>query len=158
MNLTRRSFLHMGSMVGLAAMVGGGSVAAALGKQRRRHIELGSGMTFPIPKNALQDTLSRITMAMFEANINTKFRVTFRGAFLTELVLIAVNNLNPPFVKNPPGGTKEAYALVFRSGNIDLPQNTYTFESTKLGKFDLLLVPATVGILNRHYEANINRV
>src|SRR5215469_4859314 len=98
MNLTRRSFLHMGSMVGVAAIVGGSSAAAAFGKQRR-HTELGSGMTYPIPKTAFLDPLSNITMQMFEANINTKFTVKYKGVTLTELVLIAVNDLNPHFVK-----------------------------------------------------------
>src|SRR5215467_3717955 len=88
MNLTRRSFLHMGGMMSLAAIVSGATAAPAFGKHRQR--QLGSGMTFPIPASAQNDPLAKITMAMWEANINTKFNVSYKGAPLTQLVLIAV--------------------------------------------------------------------
>jgi hypothetical protein len=158
MNLTRRSFLHMGGMMGVAAIVGGGRAAATFGKQRHRKGELGSGMTYVVPASAMNDPLAKITREMFEASINTKFTVSFKGAVLTDLVLIAVYDLDPPFVKSAPASTRQAFSLVFRSGAIDLPQNTYSMQNTKLGRFDLFIVPATRGTLNRHYEANINRV
>jgi len=143
--------------MGVAAIIGRGSAAAAFGKQRRKG-ELGSGMTYVVPASAMNDPLAKITREMFEANINTKFTVSFKGAVLTDLVLIAVYDLDPPFVKSAPASTRQAFSLVFRSGAIDLPQNTYSMQNTKLGTFNLFIVPATRGTLNRHYEANINRV
>jgi hypothetical protein len=157
MNYSRRRFLQTGSTFGLAALVTGGIGSIAFGQQTSRR--LGSGIGTPIPKAALKDPLYNITRAMFTQNLKTRFLVSLGGVSITTMTLIEVNDLNPPSAKNPGTTSRDCYSLVFTGpSRLSLGQNTYTFEHSKLGKFQLFIVQGEKKGLETRYGALINRV
>lgn len=157
MNVSRRSFLQTGSKFGLAAMVAGRLSSIAFGQQKT---PLGSGLGNPVPKEALDDPLYKITRAMFTENLNMKFGFSLGGVKLTYMVLVEVNDLNPAPYKTDGTGNRDCFSLVFR-GPLSLPleQGTYKVSHGKLGKFQLFIVPGdkTSGPVVR-YGALINRL
>ena len=159
MNLSRRSFLETGSKLGLAAIFSGQISSIVLGQQKSSP-PLGSGIGHPIPKEALNDPLYNITRAMFAENLRTKFTFSLGGVKLTEVTLIEVNDLNPPFVKGNGTTSRECFSVVFQGPrSLPLGQDTYTIDHTRLGIFELLVVPGDARYkAGLHYEALINRV
>jgi hypothetical protein len=121
--------------------------------------KLDTGIGFVIPKEVFNDPLYKITRAMFTKNLDTKFTVVLKEVKLTEMTLIEVNNLNPPFVKGDGTSSRETFSLVFQ-GPVALPlkQDTYTLEHSRLGTFKLLLVPGETARSGIRYAALINRV
>ena len=158
MKLSRRSFLETGGTLGLAALFSGGFSAIAFGQTSSP--SLGSGLGATVPKETLEDTLYNITRAMFTDNLKTKFTLSLNGVKLTDVTLIEVNDLNPPFVKGDGTNPRECFSVVFGGPRtLPLRQNTYTLEHSELGTFQLLLVPGDPGNGSRlHYGAVINRV
>lgn len=112
-----------------------------------------------IPKEALNDPLYKITRAMFTQNLKSKFTVRLGGVKLTEINLVAVLDLNPPWFKNLGTSTRDCFSVVFRGPN-DLPlrQGTYTLDHAKLGTFKLFIVPGLKGWEGTQYGAVINRL
>ena len=159
MNLSRRSFLETGSKLGLAAMFSGQISSIALGQQKPSP-PLGSGLGASIPKEALSDRLSKITRAMFAENLGTKFTFSLGGVTLSAVTLIEVNDLNPSFVKGNGTTSRECFSLVFQGPrSLPLGQDTYTIAHSRLGIFQLLVVPGDTSYkAGLHYEALINRV
>lgn len=160
MNITRRSFLRVGSMIGVSAMIPGALATIALGqKERDDKFELGTGIGFPIPRAALSDPLAIITRAMWQQNMGTKFSFSQRGSNLADMTLWAVTDENPPFVPSKPTSTRECFSLVFNGPPTpNLGQGTFAVEHPKLGNFSLFVVPGISSGYYRHYEALINRV
>ncbi len=158
MKISRRSFLETGSKVGLAAVFSSQIYAIALGQQEPSQ-QLGTGIGATIPKEVFNDPLYNITRVMFAQNLGTKFTFSLGGVKLTEVTLIEVNDLNPPFVKGNGTSSRECFSVVF-SGPRSLPlrQDTYSIEHSRLGRFQLLLVPGDPGKGPLHYGAVINRV
>jgi uncharacterized protein DUF6916 len=118
------------------------------------------GPGFPLPKTIFTDPLYNLTRAAFTQNLKTKFTLKLGGVKLTDVTLMNVLDLNPPFVKSNPNSIRECFSLLFL-GPSDLPlaQNVYSIEHTKLGRFQLLIVPQTTNDrAGMHYEAIINRV
>src|SRR5262250_1795007 len=105
MNKSRRNFLQMGSMLGLATVMTGGLNAIAFGRSSK-----GSGNGFSIPRQILSDPLMGTTLEMWSQSINSKFTVGLRGVQLTSMTLIAVHDLNPPSAK---ATGRECFSLVF---------------------------------------------
>lgn len=143
--------------MGLAAVVRGGMAPLAFGQAKQ---QLGSGIGAVIPKQVFADPLYNITSAMFAQNLKTKFGFSLGGVKLGYMVLIAVNNLNPPFVKNVVTNGRECFSIVFEGPrSLPLRQETYTITHSALGTFELLIVPGDQSKpTGRHYEAVINRV
>src|ERR1700730_240463 len=158
MNLSRRSFLHFGGMVGLAAVVQGSIAPLAFG-QRHKTRGLGTGIGWVVPKQALNDPLYLMTRNMFTENLYTKFGLSLGGVKLGYLVLIDVNDLSPAFVKSDGSSSRDCFSLVFQGPkSLPLRQETYTITHGKLGTFRLFIVPADASGTGPHYEALINRV
>ena len=157
MNLSRRSFLETGSKLGLGAVFSVGFSSIVFGQTSSPH--LGSGLGATIPKEALDAPLSKITRAMFTDNFKTRFTLSLKGVKLTDVTLVEVNDLNPPFVKSDGTDTRECFSVVFEGPRrLPLRQDTYTLEHSKLGPFQLL-VPGDPGKgSGLHYGAVINRV
>ena len=130
MNLSRRSFLHFGGMVGLAAVVQGSIAPLAFG-QRHKKGELGTGIGWVVPKQVLNDSLYVMTRNMFTENLYTKFAFSLGGVKLGYLVLVDVHDLNPDFVKTDGAGNRECFSLVFQ-GSKSLPLRQET-QSERLG-------------------------
>ena len=143
--------------MGLAAVVRGGMAPLAFGQTKQ---QLGSGIGTVIPKQVFADPLYNLTSAMFAENLKTKFGFSLGGVKLAYMVLIAVNNLNPPFVKNVVTNGRECFSLVFEGPrSLPLRQDTYTISQSKMGTFELLIVPGNQSNPSgRHYEAVINRL
>jgi hypothetical protein len=159
MNLSRRSFLETGSKLGLAAIFSGQISSIVLGQQKPSP-PLGTGVGATIPKEIFSDTLYNITRAMFAENLGTKFTFSLGGVKLTEVTLIEVNDLNPPFVKGNGTTSRECFSVVFQGPrSLPLGQDTYTIDHSRLGNFQLLVVPGDARYkAGLHYEALINRV
>jgi hypothetical protein len=157
MNLSRRNFVHAGSMMGLAAVLQA-SIPLAFGQGHKKR-GLGSGIGSVVPKQALNDPLYLMTRAMFAENLNTKFALSLGGVKLGYVVLIEVNDLNPEFVKVDGTSSRECFSLVFQGPkSLPLRQETYTISQSKLGTFQLFIVPGATDGAGMHYEALINRV
>ena len=156
MNLTRRRFLHVGSLMGMAAVIRG-AYAPAFGQNKK---ELGSGIGPVVPKQALSDPLYKLSSEIFRENLLTKFTFSMGGVQLGSFVLIQVNDLNPPEVREPLKNGRECFSVVFKGPrSLPLRQETYTIQHSNLGSFKLLVVPAsTSDPAGRHYEAVINRL
>ena len=157
MNLSRRRFLRAGSMVGFAAIVGGAAAPLAFGQKKQ---ELGSGIGAVVPKQVFADPLYNLNSTEFRENLNTKFSFSLGAVKLGYFVLIEVNDLNPPEVREPVTNGRECFSTVFQGPrSLPLRQETYTLEHSTMGKFQLLLVPGDASnISGRHYEAVINRL
>jgi len=158
MDLSRRSFLGVGTRIGLGALFTGNLASVAFGQSSSQ--KLGSGIGAVIPKEALNATLANITEQMFIQSVGTRFMLSQKGVQLFGLTLIEVNDLNPPHVKSKPTDNKGCFCLVFQgSRTYPLTQNTYTMTHSQLGVFDLFIVP---GDLSRsagiRYRADINRI
>jgi hypothetical protein len=161
MNISRRSFLRVGSMIGVSAAVLPGTLATiALGqKGQDDKFELGTGIGFPIPKSAMSDPVAQITRAMWQQAMGTKFSFSLRGIKLADMTLWAVTDENPAFVPSKPTSTRECFSLVFNGPPApNLGQGTFGIQHAKLGSFSLFVVPGIASGYYRHYEALINRV
>lgn len=96
---------------------------------------------------------------MFAQNLRTLFTFSHGGVRLTEMTLIGVNNLNPKGFKGNPNSSKECFSVVFL-GPADLPlrQGTYRLTHSRLGTFDLFIVPGDSDRRSIRYGADINRL
>lgn len=158
MKLSRRTFLRAGSVTSLAVLFSGRFSPMAFAQQAAGP-KLGSGVGTPIPKEVFSDTLYKITRMMFTENLGTRFTFRLGGVKLTDMPLIAVYNLNPPFVKSDGTTSRECFSIVFQGpASIPLRQGTYTVAHSTLGTFDLFIVPGARNGTALHYEAVINRV
>lgn len=144
-------------MMGVAAVVGGACAPAAFGQNRQ---ELGTGIGPVIPKQVFTDPLYNLTSEMFRENLRTRFIFSLGGVELGSFVLIKVNDLNPPEVREPLKNGRECFSVVFKGPrSLPLRQETYTIEHSSMGSFQLLVVPASTNDpAGRHYEAVINRL
>ena len=157
MNSSRHRFFRTGSTIGLAVLFSCQLSPAALAQDPAQKLETGIG--FAIPKEVLNDPLYKITRAMFSKNLDTKFTFLLKEARLTEMTLVEVNNLNPPFVKGDGTSSRETFSLVFLGPvAVPLKQDTYNLEHGSLGTFKLLLVPGESTGSGIRYAALINRV
>jgi hypothetical protein len=143
--------------MGLAAIVGGGMAPLAFGQDKQR---LGTGIGNVIPKQVFTDPLYNLTSKTFTENLHTKFGFSLGGVKLGYMVLLKVNDLNPPYVKGEVTNGKECFSLVFQGPrSLPLRQETYTITHGTLGTFQLLIVPGnSSNPSGRHYEAVINRI
>lgn len=157
MNQSRRRFLHVGSMMGLAAVVRGGLAPLAFGQSKQ---QLGSGIGNVIPKQVFADPLFYLSRKIFTQNLNTKFAFSLGEVKLGYLVLIEVNDLNPPYIKGEVTNGRECFSAVFQGPrSLPLRQETYTITHDTMGSFQLLVVPGRqTDLSGRHYEAVINRL
>ncbi|MGH9824508.1 MAG: hypothetical protein ACREDR_14805, partial [Blastocatellia bacterium] len=79
MNSSRRSFLRMGSMLGLTALASGSLASVALGHQHDKGEWLGTGLGFRIPKSVSKDPLSQLSRLAFEKCVGSKFTFSLQG-------------------------------------------------------------------------------
>jgi hypothetical protein len=159
MNLSRRSFLQTGSKFGLAALVAGKISSIAFGQETSSQM-LGTGIGNPVPREALGDPLYNITRAMFTENLKSKFTFRLGEVTLTDMTLIEVNELNPDFAKNDGTRSRDCFSLVFKGpSRLPLRQGTFEVEHSKLGRFQLFIVPGEKNTqAGMRYGAIINRV
>ena len=141
MAISRRSFLQVGALAGMAVPSSG--VLSALDFASRSEPALASK----------PDHLTWLTKSSFYDQLHTTFKVRSERAPWTPLQLIEITDL-------APGASHEAFSLIFLGGaERPLGQDTYRIKQAQLGSFDMLLVPvgrAQSGQL--YYEAVVNRL
>ena len=136
MPISRRIFIKTASVAAIAAATIGKSTLAVLAQ----------GAT---------DPLSYYTQATFTQYINSIFRL--HGFRTVEVMLEKVQDTLPATVTRTGG--RESFALHFRGGDVQLPQDTYTVEHPALGNFQLFLVPGGADENGaQSYVATINRL
>jgi hypothetical protein len=159
MNSSRRKFLRMSSMMGLATVVTGNFASVAFSQHDKREW-LGTGLGFRIPKAALKDPLSQISRQMFERCIDTKFTFSsLQGKQSATMMLTAVEDFQK-LNSDPTSADPNNCFLIIFSGPASpaLSQNTYSVQNQWLGRFELFIVPGASTSKSRDYGAVINRL
>ena len=121
----RRQFLRDCSVLTLAA-----GFAPAAGYSQLR----------PTPKTAL----SQLRFEDFSAQVGASFMVTHPSAVPVKLQLVEAS-ITPsvhPFAHRAGDARNEKFSLLFRGPKAAvLPQDTYQFEHSETGRFELFIVP-----------------
>jgi hypothetical protein len=95
---------------------------------------------------------TRLTRAMFEQNLNSRFWLRNGGGERTPLDLIELKDSrsSPPY---------EHFSLLFRGDRNKIhPQSIYPVEHDLIGGFDLFLVPVDRNDQGTFYQAVFNRL
>lgn len=151
MNTSRRNFLRASSLAGVAA-----AIAASLPK-------VAKGRTRPaaaiLPEEVYATPLYNLSHNNFTNHIGTLFTFEHPTKGNVALRLVDVADLKPLYGKHRPSG-KESFALTFIGPlNQKFRQGTYKVTDSKLGPFELFIVPShEKSPRGRLYEANINRL
>ena len=153
MNASRRIFLRASSFAGVAA-VAAGFPHLALGQKRSAKPSLTS-----LPRDVYASPLYNLSMANFYGNIGTIFTFVHPDHGSVALRLVEVADLKPLYGKTRPAG-KECFSMTFIGPfKKELRQGTYRVTDSKLGPFELFIVPSDEqSPRGRLYEANINRL
>ncbi len=147
MSISRRGFLRVGSMFGVAAIIPSGINGIAFADST-------GDATF----SAAANRLSKMTLSKFVAQVNTTFRFKLKKVGWVDFQLIETTDLKPLSAQGSTDDNSECFFLLFE-GPADLPltQETYTVKHSELGKFQIFVVPsANNGGLK--YEAHFNRL
>ena len=136
--LTRRRLLMAGGAAALAAIVGElpGAVTAVRG--------------FVTPAHLLRSSYVPLIGAPFELTAPGRRRVVAR--------LVSVSDLGIGRRMRPLAGADDAFALLFHSSSGSrLEQAVMSIRNPVLGRFELLMSPASTGRRGQDYSAAINR-
>ena len=103
--------------------------------------------------------LEQLSFASFASLVKTNFRVWIDAQDSLDLEL---TEASPPRVSSTGGAnnlTYENFALTFLgpAGRL-LPQRVYLFESAKIGRFELFIVPVSRDQNGARYQATFNRL
>jgi hypothetical protein len=151
MNKSRRSFLRASSLAGVTAAIAASFPQIAKGRTQRAYRQL--------PREVYASPLYNLSHNNFYGNIGTLFTFEHPTKGKVALRLIEVADLKPLYGKHRPTG-KECFALTFIGPfNQKFHQGTYKVTDSKLGPFELFIVPSDEkSPQGRLYEANINRL
>jgi hypothetical protein len=154
MNASRRSFLRASSLAGVAAALAARFPRLALGQPKLARLPY-----TPLPKEVYASPLYYLSYANFYSTIGTLYTFAHSTKGNVSLRLYEVADLKPLYGKSRPAG-KECFALTFIGPfNQKLKQGTYKVTDSKLGPFELFIVPSdTQSAQGLLYEANINRL
>jgi hypothetical protein len=154
MNASRRSFVRASSFAGIAAAIAASFPRLALGQ-----LNGAKGPIVKLPKEVLISPLYNLSRMNFYNCIGSTFTFAHPTHSKVGLRLIEVVDLKPLYGKGRPA-SKECFSLTFQGPfGMVFPQGTYAVTGSKLGPFELFIVPTgephPQGLL---YEANINRL
>lgn len=154
MNASRRSFLRASSLAAVAAAITASFPRLALGQQKATRPPL-----WALPKDVYSSPLFNLTRANFYSNINSTFTFAPPGKDKVNLRLYEVADLHSLWGNGRPLA-KECFSLTFIGPrNRPLPQGTYPLIHSKLGPFEIFIVPSDEpDPRGLRYEANINRL
>jgi hypothetical protein len=159
MTISRRNFLREGTLVGLSTIATLSLAKAAFG-QESISLRPRSGIT-PLPDDIVKEPLYKLTKALFTGLVYTTFTFNHPTRGKIETYLKSVEDLTPKIfqITAKAGSGIECFNLVFAcQSDIELGQGTYTIDHTKIGRFDLFIVPGTKQRYGRDYGALINRL
>lgn len=149
MSTNRRKFLKVGTLAALAAAI----PFKASGQGIRKGND-GNPIDNNPPEIA-KDALANYDKTAFASYLNSVFRL-YTGYSTIDVTLVEVKDLMP--AGTVPRDGSQCFSLLFRGGNVALPQSTYRVEHPSLGSFFLFLVPGSpddngaqsfVAIINR---------
>jgi hypothetical protein len=147
MSISRRKFLHTGTLAVVAAGIPmrAFTAEASNSSQSASLIPAGSDLASPLNKES------------FARHLNTTFELRHRDHSPITVKLIELKDWN---TKGGRIGAKtECFSAIFLSSNFErLPQSTYAVRHPQMGKFDLLLVPNGHSKQGEYYEAIFNRL
>jgi hypothetical protein len=153
MSITRRKFLKAGTLATLFIGLPAGAAINALGQGVKKDRD-GNPFDPPVPE-VRADALANYNKSAFASYLNSVFRL-YTGYSTIDVALVEVKDLMPAAATAQNGA--QCFSLLFRGGNVALPQNTYRIEHPSLGAFQLFLVPGSpddngaqsfVAIINR---------
>lgn len=144
MSISRRKFLHTGTL----AVV---SVGIPL-----KVLAAGSDRSQPASIWSAKDKTASLDRAAFARYLNTLFVLRHRSHPPAEVILTEIKD----WQNHKQSKTKtECFSAIFLgSKNTRLPQATYSVQHEKLGKFEVLIVPAQESKQGVYYEALFNRL
>ena len=96
------------------------------------------------PRPLRQVPLSVLNLAAFAEQLHTAFQVRLGEGGSVDLELKKAENLSPPTPLTGPfsGVSWDSFSLIFAGAQDEyLPQDTYDFEHTAMGRFSLFIVP-----------------
>jgi hypothetical protein len=154
MSVTRRTFIHTGTVAAAVTLADASSLLAATEDLSPQALPAG------VPADVLADPLWGIPRTAWARHVGTIFTLYGPdGRQAGSLVLERVTDLRAQQQPKPAAG-QECFSLLFKNRRRKtLPQEVYTVEHGVLGRVELLLVP----VVSRKnpltaVEAIINRV
>ncbi len=101
--------------------------------------------------------LKEVTVSVFEECVGSTFRIQADPGRSFDAKLIEVTPVGSRSGGSGAVAQRDAFSIVFRGpAEPVLPQRIYTLEHTKLGRFELFLVPIGPGADGMRYEAVFN--
>jgi hypothetical protein len=154
MNTSRRRFVRASSFAGIAAAIAAGFPRLAFGQ-----IKTAKGPIMQLPREVYDSPLYNLSRMNFYSNIGSTFTFTQPARGKVGLRLIEVADLRSLYGRGRPA-EKECFSLTFQGpAGAALSQGTYSVTQSKLGPFELFIVPTGEenprGLI---YEANVNRL
>jgi hypothetical protein len=147
MSISRRKFLHTGTLAVVAAGIPMRAFAAAASKPSQS-----ASLT-----TAGHDQASPLNKESFARHLNTTFELRHRDHSPITVKLIELKDWHNKGGRI--GAKTECFSAIFVSSNVArLPQSTYAVHHPQMGKFDLLLVPNGQNKQGEYYEAIFNRL
>ena len=145
MTVSRRKFLCAGASVGIVAAIPFKKAFAAQ-PDSLKGIKLDSSRAI--------NSSSELTRSAFQEQLNTKFRFRLNESATSELKLVDVAAVNPPFERRLDG-----FSVMFKGpGNKPLLQGTYTIEHSRMGHFPVFVVPTGKDKQGLYYQAIFNHL
>ena len=144
MSISRRKFLHTGTLAVVAAGIPLKVLAARSDPSKPESIWSAKDRTGSLDRDA------------FARCLNTLFVLRHRDHSPAEVTLTEIKDW--PNRKQTKAKTECFSAVFLGSKNTRLPQATYSVQHDKLGKFELLIVPARESKQGLYYEALFNRL
>lgn len=162
MNISRRSFLRVGSISALLAGLNFGTARLAFGQDGRAPAAEGG---FAVPYEAKTDSAFYFTPDTFSQYLNSTFRLSRgKGMAAFDATLVAVSDLRLKSQAKARAFKSKVYdgqcfSLTFRAGELDtVSQGTMKLSHPALGGFSLFVVPGPPSEDGTHYQAVINHI
>lgn len=161
MNISRRSFLRLGS---ISALVAGLNMRAALPAFGQVKGASGLKGSFAVPYEAKTDPAFYFTPETFSSYLNSNFRLSRGKGIAFDAALVSVSDLRSKSQARARAFKSQVYegacfALTFRAGERDtISQGICKFDHSALGRFSLFVVPGESSAEGTHYEAIINHL
>ncbi|HEY6331748.1 MAG TPA: twin-arginine translocation signal domain-containing protein [Blastocatellia bacterium] len=156
---SRRRFLKTGSMVGAATMLSATTLGKIALAQQSSTPELGSGIGFRIPKQALRDPLYQIDRDMFQETVGSAYGFWQDEGKVSDATLVTVRDMTPVEVNGGVAGPKQCFALIFAGSPVTpMHQGTYQVLGGNFPVFRLFIGPGKETDEGIKYVAIINRL
>jgi hypothetical protein len=161
MNISRRSFVRLGSISALLAGLNLGGARHVFGQ--RKGAPAGKGLP-DLSYEAKTDPAFYFTPDTFSPYLDSTFRLSRGKGIAFDATLISVSDVRAKSQAKARAFRAQAregqcFELTFRAGERDtLSQGTCKFDHAALGRFSLFVVPGESSAQGTHYGAVINHL